>query len=235
MLCRLARCTPAEMLDALRDLAATGAADVTPCPADVTTVVTVHNRRLFREWRKRKQTAIRVDRHRRKEKPPPDTAGGNAGVTSLYAPPSESESEQKKKESAPEPERWGEDRLCREWAKFFAIAPSASDWPAAGSAIAKINGTATIRRRAFGEFAFACFAAWREMEPSFNRGARWAPDLVMFVRNFAHVVAWLDGKRPKSDGNGGGAAPAGYSPPPAKQPSTKPWTPPPPDDTRGAA
>jgi len=59
-LCRLARCSPAEIVLALTDLQTTGAADVT----ERNGVYTVINRRMFREHKERKMSALRQKRFR---------------------------------------------------------------------------------------------------------------------------------------------------------------------------
>lgn len=59
-LARLARCVPADLTQALTDIQATGAADVT----DRNGVVTVTNRRMNREAKEREANTLRQSRHR---------------------------------------------------------------------------------------------------------------------------------------------------------------------------
>ena len=78
-LARLARCTAQEMIRAIKELRASGAASVT-CNANVTlcnTDVTLENRRMMRDEKVRLQTRLRVDKHRAK----PCNAPSNAEVT----------------------------------------------------------------------------------------------------------------------------------------------------------
>jgi len=82
-LARLARCTAQEMIRAIKELRASGAASVT-CNANVTlcnTDVTIENRRMMRDEKVRLQTRLRVDKHRAKE----CNAPSNAEVTSPSA------------------------------------------------------------------------------------------------------------------------------------------------------
>lgn len=60
-LSRVARCSPTELTQALTELGATGAANVTECNG----VVTVSNRRMKREAKAREQTRKRVTNHRK--------------------------------------------------------------------------------------------------------------------------------------------------------------------------
>jgi hypothetical protein len=60
-LARIARCSTAELVQALADIESTGVADVTLSNNNVTVV----NRRMKREYKKREHTKLRVERYRR--------------------------------------------------------------------------------------------------------------------------------------------------------------------------
>jgi hypothetical protein len=62
---RILRCTPAEFESAKADLKATKTADVTERNGAVTLIVTLINRRMLREHKKREQSRLRVNRFRR--------------------------------------------------------------------------------------------------------------------------------------------------------------------------
>jgi len=90
-LARLARCVPADLALALTDLQTTGAADVT----ERNGVVTLTNRRMVRDAKKRKDNALRQSKHR-------SSSDSNAGITSLSPPLYEYETEDEFFSSFPE-------------------------------------------------------------------------------------------------------------------------------------
>ena len=90
-LSRIARCTPAEMTEALAELKTSGCADVTDCCG----VVTVVNRRMAREYKERNGSRLRMERSRA-------SRNGCAPVTP-YSSESESESERGEQKSESKP------------------------------------------------------------------------------------------------------------------------------------
>jgi hypothetical protein len=90
-LSRLARCVPADLALALTDLQTTGAADVT----ERNGVVTLTNRRMARDAKKREGNALRQSRYR-------TSSESNAGITPLSPPLYEGETETEFVSSFPE-------------------------------------------------------------------------------------------------------------------------------------
>jgi len=92
-LCRLARCSPAEIVHALAELQTTEAADVT-LRNDVYTII---NRRMFRECRQREMNALRQKRFR-------SNAENNGSVTGQKSEIRDQKSERNKANAPPNPE-----------------------------------------------------------------------------------------------------------------------------------
>ncbi len=78
-LARVCRCRVDEMRAANDDLRSTGASDVT----DSNEIVTLVNRRMFREYENRQAVKNRVDRHRRNKKQREGNAACNASDTEV--------------------------------------------------------------------------------------------------------------------------------------------------------
>jgi hypothetical protein len=104
-LARVARTSTADLTQALTDLQATGAADVT----ERNGVVTVVNRRMKRESKERKQTALRVFRHRHPGEEVPSNGGDTPPLQSSSSSSSSSE-EKKEEEKTPLPPAGGRTR-----------------------------------------------------------------------------------------------------------------------------
>jgi hypothetical protein len=98
-LARVCRCRVDEMRAAADDLRSTGAADVTECNG----IVTLVNRRMFREAEDRKSVKNRVDRYRAKQRTPEADAGCNASDTDLKRPINHNHNHKKLKKLLSEP------------------------------------------------------------------------------------------------------------------------------------
>lgn len=82
-LARVARCSTVELAQALTDIQTTGAADVT----ERNGVVTVTNRRMYREHSERLATKTRVRKHRRNAETDQDVTSHSSSSSSSSDPP----------------------------------------------------------------------------------------------------------------------------------------------------
>lgn len=78
---RLLSCTESEASEAIKELSVTKVADVTHSNGDGNGVVTVVNRRMFREQKSKESTRLRVQRHRNGKNNEGCNGEGNGGIT----------------------------------------------------------------------------------------------------------------------------------------------------------